>query len=154
MSVTAKIVQAADETFSKAEDSLCFGASIKSEAINNREQMRWEELLVTSAGARGKIDPFDQSTIHDQFKRDEIEAQYIEVHTPSEGTAGTVKESIVLKLQNDWLAVAERDLHLRKRSRIRLEAHSASRASGIGSDEGSVKNGLDRYISLMVAVEA
>lgn len=143
--VTRKVLSKLDENFESRVAALRNAAKDNADAERNIKQLIFEEF--------GTIDRFNPDTIHRLFDRSEISSKYVDVHTNSGGKTGTVKEGIVLKLQHDWLGALERDMHLRKRTRVRLAAHAAARTRGIGHDDGPVNNGIIRYLSILLALE-
>ena len=85
-----------------------------------------------------------ETTLHEVFKRDAANEQYVTAREKPPTAPAKAKEVAVPKLCGDYLAGFERDKRAQWRSRIRLVAHAASRAKGNGQKAGPLRrNSLD-----------
>jgi hypothetical protein len=127
-----------------------------------------EELVLTSAAAHAASvlvgqrewmypplqgwsgDPQAISDMNKAFIRDTLNALYKQVLNDMD-RVGTVGESMVLKLQVDYIAAIERAFRTRHCSSVRARLHSASRRQGQAHSNGvfggSVLVWLERLIA-------
>jgi len=145
---TFRILKEPDEVFDAKLHETMELAKRNADAMRNISQPRYEEMDNDEG-----MDRFDPISIHSHFIRAGLAISYTDIHQPQEGRGGTDKEVIAVKLQHNWLASLERDMHLRKRTRVRLEAHAATRARSVGHDKGPLGSGIDRVLGLMLAIE-
>lgn len=102
--------------------------------LTGEAETRLEEPNETGINTAGP-DRFDLDAIMQEFDRAELEGQYRQIResipTGERGDPSTVEAMLVMR-ENEFLAAMERDYMMRKRSRIRGEAHAATRKRGHG----------------------
>ena len=83
----------------------------------------------------------------DAFSRESLNEKYIEIHKdPKEGHVG---EAAAIKIQMDYMAVAERAFRYRHASYVRCLAHTSARDAGHG-DESGVYSGVLNYVQDLI----
>lgn len=93
----------------------------------------------------------DITGMNDAFARDDLGTQYQAVNTAASG--GTIGESMVVKLQNDYIAAAERAFRTRHASSVRCRIHAASRRKGHGNSLGifSTNGNIQGWLNNIIA---
>lgn len=96
-------------------------------------QRRW--MYPPLSGWSG--DPSDIQGMNDAFNRSNLNNTYVQIVSDPNG-AGTIGESMVVKLQVDYIAALERAFRTRHSSSIRAKLQAASRRRG----QGDATNGV------------
>ena len=112
--------------------------------MRGTDQLRW--MFSREAGGASKPGKFDVDGLRELFDRAALEASLKQAKT-SGGTRGDVA---IAKAQSDILSGMERDLHQRRRSRIRMLAHEATARSHVGSARGVLQSGVMAYFETQV----
>jgi hypothetical protein len=88
----------------------------------------------------------NEKELHDTFNRDEANQDYVEARQNPDAKS---REVALAKTAGDYLAAFERDGRMRRRTRIRMMAHSAARAKGQGSTAGALQRDIMDFLSRM-----
>ena len=105
------------------------------QATRGRPWMDLQEL-----GSTGK----NEAELKTIYNRDIANEDYV---TERQNPDATSAEIVLSKLSGDYLAGLERDTRMRRRSRIRMLAHSAARAEGMENDAGPLRRNTVDYLS-------
>ena len=102
----------------------------------------------------GPVGPsrFQPTAIHGEFTRDGLSSDFTQLL--AKGDDKKSHEVNPIKQQHEWLASLERDYHHRRRTRIRLLAHGASRLHGLAHEKGPIKNGIHRWVEYLLKLKA
>jgi hypothetical protein len=143
------------DTFVSKVTSLKLSARAAGDGLQQQGQVAWDTM--DAAGVSGPGPTRFKPSYRDDFERAELETDYIAIYnSPDNGVQDTGHRTLAdLRLnryQAHWLAQVERDYLMRRRSRIRAEAHAASVRVGIGSDTGPVELGAMRYGKMLLAM--
>jgi len=124
--------------------------------LQQTDQVCWDTLA--AGGTKEPGAPRLDLDFREEFNRDDLEEQLVAaMANPTrsyQGVTTTIADVISNRSQAHWLASVERDFLMRRRSRIRAEAHAAATRVGIGSDNGPVGKGIRRYLKQLAAVAA
>lgn len=119
----------------------------------NEGQVSWDTL-----DDKGPDEPGPYrflNTFRDEFKRDALGKKYTEanskVSTGQKDVKSKVSELILFRTQYDWLMQVERDYLMRRRSRIRIEAHATAIREMISDENGTVEVGIIRFAKQLLA---
>ena len=82
-----------------------------------------------------KVGQFDYEGLHQLFDRKPANDEYAKAIS----SAAARKLAQVAKLAADYLAGMERDMRMRRRTRIRMFVHGGNRAAANGQDNGPLK---------------
>lgn len=116
------------------EECQAFGLGLR-----NQQQLLWMMLPQAT-----DVSNFDFDKWHEEFDRSEAEEVYVKAATEVGG--GTRQDMAIAKFQSDLLAGMERDLGMRKRSRIRRLAHESCAKRHLGSNKGFIQTGYLAYL--------
>lgn len=145
--------------FKKFEDKVN-SATKSSEAtakgMVNTGQVAWDTLADTGVNEPGP-ERF-LTSFRAEFERDSLGKEYIDanskVSTGVRDVKSKVSELMLIRLQYDWLMQVERDYLLRKRSRLRIESHSAAVREMCGDPKGPFQLGPMRLAKQRLALSA
>jgi hypothetical protein len=145
----SKVVQ--DKT--KAVQS--FAAEVGS-GLKQEGQVSWDTLADDGVDTPGA--PRFNLDFRDEFSREFLEDSYIGIvsqPTTSQANTPTTNGDVLLnRTQAHWLAQVERDFLMRRRTRVRAEAHASAVRSGLGHDNGPVSQGIRRHLKYLLALAA
>jgi hypothetical protein len=117
-------------------------------------QVSWDTLAAGGVGEPGA--PRFSLDFRDEFDRADLEAGYIALvsqpTTSYDQTPTTNGDVLLNRTQAHWLAQVERDYLLRRRTRVRAEAHAAAMRTGLGSDKGSISMGIRWHLKRLLAL--
>lgn len=84
----------------------------------------------------GAVGQFDFAGLHNLLNRDDANNQYAQLTAQEDGKS---KDLFTAKLSGDYLGGLERDLQMRRRSRVRLFVHGGARSVAQGSNKGPLR---------------
>jgi hypothetical protein len=90
-------------------------------------------------------DPLNIPDIQKCFNRDPINTSYMDTNKSAE-ESGPVGDSMVSKIQIDWVAQLERAFCLRHATSVRCAAHASARNMGHSQAQGIYLYGLRNYL--------
>jgi hypothetical protein len=132
-------------------DEAGVGCQELAQGLRGLLQLRW---MFSRPGTSPKPGKFDFAGLHDEFDRSEAAANYMEaIETAAAAAASnsrsgrTRQELAVAKFQSDYLSGMERDMHRRRRSRIRMLAHEATSRNHAGSGLGVLQANVMAYLN-------
>lgn len=135
-----------DKKFQDKVKSVASHAEETYKGQTNEGQVAWDTL-----DDNGPDQPGPErflKTFRDEFNRQALGQQYIDlnssVSTNQDDIASRVSQVGIVRLQYDWLMQLERDFLLRKRTRVRAEAHAAAVREMMADGNGPVLNGILR----------
>lgn len=143
-----------DLKFENKLNSLADAADVTADGMINQGQVAWDTLDDGGPDAPGPK-RLTQS-YHDEFDRVDLGKKYTEIYSKAStglnDVQSTVGESMLVRLQYDWLMRLERDYLMRRRSRVRTEAHAAATRRMIGDENGPLKAALMHVAKKMLAI--
>ena len=116
-----------------------------SQGFQAQQGRPWMDLQELESTSKAEAD------LRKSFNRDEANADYVKARENRDAVSA---EIMLSKLSGDFLAGFERDTRMRRRSRIRMMAHAASVAEGLGADTGPLRrNTVDWLQRIFVKTE-
>lgn len=144
-----------DEKFDKKTKAVRDFATTLAQGLRNIGQVTWDTLADGDPEVEAGPERFLES-FREEFDRSALKDKYIEVYsqrnTSSQDVKGTLGELRLYRHQYDWLMQAERDYLMRRKSRVRTEAHAAAIAEMIGDDKGPIEVGVKRLAKNLLAL--
>jgi len=143
-----------DDKFLQKVKSIASQAEVTCKGLTNEGQVSWDTLA-----DGGPDDPGAErflTDFHDEFDRKKLGADYTRIYSDgtsdySSGVKTRVSEIELTRMQYDWLMQVERDFLLRRRPRIRTEAHAAAVREMNSINDGPVLNGILRVARQIMA---
>ena len=145
-----------DKKFQDKVNSLTSHGEDTAKGLVNEGQVTWDTL---DDGGPDKPGPARfLRTFHKEFKRTDLGKKYIqansEVSSGQDDIKSRVSQLMLYRTQYDWLMQMERDYLMRRRTRIRTEAHAASVREMMGDGEGPIQIGIMREAKQVMALAA
>ena len=142
-----------DKKFQDKVNSLTKHGEETAKGLINEGQVTWDAL---DDGGPSKSGPERFLTsFRKEFERTELGKEYIDAYSkPSTGkddVKSSVADVIVTRMQYDWLMQMERDFLMRRRTRIRTEAHAAAVRTMVGDKNGPIQLGIFRLAKQALA---
>jgi hypothetical protein len=132
------------EPFEKIIKCMAASANANSEGMRGKNTLLEEPSKSGSAKVEGP-DRYDRKKLSAELNRDQLSVDYTESRTTDLddiNKGGSVLESVIVQRQHFFLSTMQRDYLSRKMTRIRSQAHAASRLYGHGHDNGVLSEGL------------
>jgi len=114
-------------------------------AIQTGTGNKWYEF--GKSGGDGP-DRFDHDAIKEHFDRTKIGDKYVEIIEKS--AKGIEAQIVTAKIMNDWLATIERDFRMRKTTRIKAVANTATAMEKHTAEKGNLKKGIKEHLEGMI----
>ena len=134
-----------DQNFEKTIAYILEQLTQTAKALKGEEGRQW--MLFDDRDTPSK---YTYKSVHQRFRRDEANAQYLKARQDTEGKELDI---VTAKLQIDWLAALSRDFRARHRSRVRTFMHQASRADGQSLPEGPISQHTIGFLRRLLKME-
>ena len=137
------------KTFQDRLDEAKSGCAAIARGLRNVVQLKW--MFSGSTEESTKPSKFDFVGLHEEFSRSEAEENFMKAVEDAGSADGstnkvpTKQDLAINKMQSDFLSGMERDLQMRRRSRIRMLAHETVARNYTGSDAGTIQSGILEY---------
>lgn len=142
-----------DQKFEDKVNSVAQHADETSKGQINEGQVAWDTLA--DGGPNNPGPERFLKSFRDEFERTVLGKEYVRLNSEKstdEETKSKVSEVAAVRMQYDWLMQVERDFLMRKRSRLRSEAHATAIREMIGHEDGPVIRGILRVAKQMQAL--